>query len=74
VITVFGGRDCVPTAVLVIPKTTVILVKQVIVRIIAGANESTVSNITIFKLDATAPPPASSLPPIEIERLGNAFS
>jgi UDP-N-acetylglucosamine:LPS N-acetylglucosamine transferase len=70
VITVFGGSDAVPIAVRVIPSTTAIRVKQVMHKIIAGANDSTVSSRSIFKLLATELPLANSLPPIETERSG----
>jgi hypothetical protein len=72
VITVFGGSDAVPSAVLVIPSTTAIRVKQVMHKIIAGAKESTVRSNTILRLLATLPPPASSLPPTLMERSGKA--
>jgi hypothetical protein len=71
VITVFGGSDAVPIAVLVIPSTTAIRVKHVMHRIIAGANVSAVNSKRIFKLVATELPLAISLPPIAIERSGN---
>jgi hypothetical protein len=74
VITMFGGAEPVPRDVLAMPRTIIILVNDVIVNTIAGANVSVVKRSTNFILaerGAEEVPTASPLTDIDMSGIGS---
>src|SRR5262245_31493199 len=74
VMTMFGGIACVPSAVRVMPSTTAILVKLVMVMIIAGAKLRAVRRKMILIDDETLPSDESSAPATLIDKSGSPAS